>query len=105
MAPGGGDGIPIDTDDMIAATPDVPPTHTPAPTGRQRLRTDPGLLRPGAGDVVLGDTRDAEIDALQHRISQLEALVERDEEVLRKVLSLLVEKGIATREEILERLR
>ena len=49
--------------------------------------------------------RDAEIDALQDRLSRLEALIERDEEVLRKLLALLVEKDIATREEILERLR
>ena len=49
--------------------------------------------------------RDAEIDALQDRLSRLEALVERDEEVLRKLLALLVEKDIATRDEILERLR
>jgi type IV pilus assembly protein PilB len=47
----------------------------------------------------------AEVRALQERISRLEALVARDEEVLRKLLGLLVEKGIATREEILERLR
>jgi hypothetical protein len=50
-------------------------------------------------------SRDAEIDALQDRISKLEALVERDEEVLRKLLALLVEKGVASREEILERIR
>lgn len=49
--------------------------------------------------------RDAEIDALQERISKLEALIERDEEVLRKLLALLVEKGVATREEILERIK
>jgi type IV pilus assembly protein PilB len=49
--------------------------------------------------------RDAEIDALQERISTLEALVARDEDVLRKLLSLLVEKGVATREEILEAIR
>lgn len=49
--------------------------------------------------------RDAEIQALQSRISTLEALVSRDEGVLRKLLGLLVEKGVATREEILERLR
>jgi type IV pilus assembly protein PilB len=48
--------------------------------------------------------RDAEIDALQHRISELEALVARDEEVLRKLLALLVEKGVATRDEIMQRL-
>jgi hypothetical protein len=50
-------------------------------------------------------TRDAEIDALQNRISRLEALIARDEEVLRKLLALLVEKGVATREEILERIK
>jgi hypothetical protein len=49
-------------------------------------------------------SRDREIDALQERISMLEAVVERDEQVLRKLLSLLIEKGIATREEIIERL-
>lgn len=53
----------------------------------------------------LGDHgRDAEIDALQDRISRLEALVERDEEVLRKLLALLVDKGLATRDEIVARL-
>ena len=51
-----------------------------------------------------GHTRDDEIDALQARISRLEALVERDEAVLRKLLALLVDKGVATREEIVERL-
>ena len=49
--------------------------------------------------------RDAEIAALQQRVSRLEALMARDENVLRKVLSLLVEKGVATREEIVERLK
>lgn len=49
--------------------------------------------------------RDAEITALQDRISRLEALVERDESVLRTLLALLVEKGVATRDEILERLK
>src|SRR5207237_793488 len=51
------------------------------------------------------NNRDAEIASLQDRISKLEALIQRDEDVLRKVLALLVEKGVATREEILERLR
>jgi hypothetical protein len=49
--------------------------------------------------------RDKEIVSLQERISKLEALVTRDEDVLRKVLGLMVEKGIATREEILERIK
>jgi len=51
------------------------------------------------------DTRAAEIRVLQERISTLEALVSRDEDVLRKVLGLLVEKGLTTREEIYERIK
>jgi len=49
--------------------------------------------------------RDAEIQALQQRVSRLEALVQRDEAVLRKVLALLVDKGVASRDEIVERLK
>ena len=63
---------------------------------------------PAAVDLSLPQparNRDAEIAALQDRLSKLEALVARDEDVLRKVLALLVEKGVATREEIVERLR
>jgi len=49
--------------------------------------------------------RDSEIDALQGRVARLEAMVARDEEVLRKLLGLLVAKGVATRDEILEAIR
>ncbi len=49
--------------------------------------------------------RDSEIRALQDRISTIEALVTRDEDVIRKLLGLLVDKGIASREEILERIK
>lgn len=59
----------------------------------------------GSGQIPRIGERDREIQALQDRISQLEALVSRDEDVLRKVLGLLVEKGVATREEILDRLK
>jgi type IV pilus assembly protein PilB len=52
-----------------------------------------------------GHERDAEIRSLQERISRLEALLTRDEDVLRKLLGLLVDKGVATREEILERIK
>lgn len=61
-----------------------------------------GLNQPAAAPAEL---QAAEIRALQERISVLEALVARDEDVLRKLLALLVEKGLATREEILERIR
>ncbi len=70
----------------------------------------PSSSGPGVGSIATGaslrtdDDRDAEIQALQTRISRLEALVARDEDVLRKVLALLVDKGLATRDEIVERL-
>jgi hypothetical protein len=64
-----------------------------------------------AGQFGLADlaARESEseksIAELRDRVAQLEALVARDEDVLRKLLTFLVQKGIATREEILERLK
>lgn len=99
---------------------DVMDAPAPIPTGirdafpRQKPRQTSASLAPpppiaGAPASLGGppplSTRDAEIDALQDRISRLEALVARDEEVLRKLLALLVEKQVATREEILERIK
>ena len=55
-------------------------------------------------DAARAEHREREIIALQERISTLESLVDRDENVIRKLLGLLVDKGIATREEILERI-
>lgn len=49
--------------------------------------------------------RTSEILALQARVQRLEALVSRDEDVLRKLMSLMIEKGLVTREEILERIK
>jgi hypothetical protein len=48
------------------------------------------------------DPRGAEIEALQLRLQALEALVTRDENVIRKLMGLLVQKGVASREEMLE---
>jgi len=62
-----------------------PPRHSP--------ETSPGTIR------------DAEVATLQARIQKLEQLVERDENVLRKLLVMLIEKGVCTREEILERIK
>ena len=50
-------------------------------------------------------TYEKEIVALQQRVTQLEALVARDEDVLRKLMGLLIAKGVCTREEILERIK
>jgi type II secretory ATPase GspE/PulE/Tfp pilus assembly ATPase PilB-like protein len=46
--------------------------------------------------------RNAEVLALQQRISKLEGLVARDENVIRKLMGLLIAKGVASREEVLE---
>lgn len=78
------------------------PAPAPQPAQADGLRMYPARTAPPL--LSGGQLRDAEIDALQARLQQLEALVARDEEVLRKLLSLLIEKGVATREEILERL-
>jgi len=48
---------------------------------------------------------DAAIVNLQERIAVLENLVQRDEDVIRKLLGLLIHKGVATREEILESIK
>ncbi len=47
----------------------------------------------------------AAIVNLQERIAALEALVQRDEDVIRKLMGLLVQKGVATREEILNSIK
>lgn len=46
-----------------------------------------------------------EIVNLQERIARLESLLARDEDVIRKLMALLIEKGVATRDEIVERLK
>ena len=92
---------------------DVDPSRTSRPMEVIRSGTQPppiGGTVSTIGGVNLppparAGGRDAEILALQERISKLEALVQRDEDVLRKLLALLVEKGVATRDEILERIR
>lgn len=77
------------------------PAATPAPAAAPRR---PQPLAEPPPPVSLPPSRDDEIDALQQRISKLEALVARDENVLRKLLALLIDKGLATRDEIIERL-
>lgn len=56
-------------------------------------------------DSTRAEMREAEIAALQRRLSTLESLVARDENVIRKLLGLLVTKGVASREEILEAIK
>ena len=107
-----GIGIAFDSPDMLEL-------HNPPPPERPRRATQqpPNVTNNELGNELRGypqrtapptlsgsQPRDAEIDALQNRISRLEALVARDEEVLRKLLALLIDKGVASRDEIMERL-
>jgi type IV pilus assembly protein PilB len=92
----------IELDASISGTgyvvePATPGIASQEPQMRDGLRT----FRPPTAST---SPRDREIDALQARLSALESLVQRDEAVLRKLLALLIDKGIATREEIIERL-
>ena len=64
----------------------------------------PDIVQEAPRRFPRGETR-SEIDVLQERLSHLESMVARDEEVLRKVLALLVSKGVASRDEILEAIR
>jgi hypothetical protein len=97
-------------DEVVPPPPVTPPARTTTTTGKYKAMSPGPDTPPGQRPVprhqygLANASRDQEIRALQERISQLEALVSRDEDVLRKVLGLLVDKGIATREEILERL-
>lgn len=94
--------LPVVSDDAIGR----PKTMAPTPQQiKQQTQVDAALKRASSGHTGEIDERDIEIRALQERISKLEALLSRDEDVLRKLLGLLVEKGVASREEILERIK
>lgn len=93
-AVGGDPSVPHNTrmlDDSMGQAPAA--ARAPA---RTTSTPPPAAINPGE--------RDREIAALQTRVQHLEALVARDEDVLRKLLGLLIEKGLATREEVLERI-
>jgi hypothetical protein len=79
----------------------APPATPPAGTATTR-RAD----RFGLAELAERESQSERMIAtLIQRIERLESLVARDEDVLRKLLTLLVQKGLATREEILERIK
>ncbi|MBA3453948.1 MAG: hypothetical protein H0T42_12710 [Deltaproteobacteria bacterium] len=92
--------IPFDRPDTIA----LDERTAAPPRNRDGLRQFRQTIAPPPVTAPAEVQRDAEIASLQHRISKLEAIAARDEEVLRKLLGLLVDKGLATRDEIMERL-
>ncbi len=75
----------------------------PAPPPRPPM----GMASDGgshSGPRVVGPSF-ADLAALQERVASLEALVRRDEDVIKRLLALLIEKGVATRDEIIARLK
>lgn len=102
----------IDQDPNAAAvipmgtSPNAAAAATAGALARDGLRPYPrnqGTIAPPIAQSTA--ERDAEIQALQVRLSKLEALVTRDEDVIRKLMSLMIEKGLVSREDILERLK
>lgn len=86
----------------------APPPPNPAETRPQTAqgvtRTD--LIPPaGQSQPMARVPTMAEIAALHERIANLEALLRRDEDVLKKLMALLIEKGVATRDELIAKLK
>src|SRR5262249_38175976 len=77
------------------------------PTRDPLLGADPEQIAQAyARTAALEETGGSgEIAQLKARIEQLEALLARDEDVLRKLLAILIQKGICTRQEILEHIK
>ena len=73
----------------------------PAPPPRPPLGAPPD---PGSQTGPRGPSF-ADLAALQERVASLEALIRRDEDVLKKLMGLLIEKGVATRDELIARLK
>lgn len=96
-----------------SASRSVPVANPPSTQSRERFPAPPPPARTGAAStapppVATPAARGpsfADVAELQERIASLEALVRRDEDVLKKLMALLIEKGVATRDEILARLR
>ena len=106
MVGGTGPSIAISTEPMdqlelerdIASSPAIRPHNNTASQRRaQQFELSDIAAKEAEHEKVIG--------ILRERIDRLEALIARDEDVLRKLLGLLVAKGLATREEIMERLK
>jgi hypothetical protein len=82
---------------MAASAPAAAPKPAEAPVAKPT--PPPGQPASPGAELV------KEVRALQARMQHVEALVGRDEDVLRHLLALFIEKGLVTREEILERIK
>lgn len=64
-------------------------------------RSAPDLSLPSLADP----NDDLEIESLRSELKEVRAMLQRDELVLRKLMSLIVQKGVCTREELVARLQ
>lgn len=80
-----------------AAAPDAPAASSPAAPPEA---PDPA----GGGQQLTAASRDALLLQLHNIVQQLRAHLERDEKVLRKLMALIVEKGLCTREELIAKI-
>lgn len=64
--------------------------------------TAPGAAVPSANGA---DEREREMRALQRRVQILEGLLQRDEDVIRQLCLLLIEKNLVSRDEVQQRLQ
>jgi hypothetical protein len=74
---------------------------------RESQGVSEAAMRRSAGfDNLIGETSSigdepSETKLLERRLAHLEALVARDEDVLRKLIAFIIDKGVCTRDEIL----
>jgi Type II secretion system (T2SS), protein E, N-terminal domain len=100
-ASGAADNMPLNTRLIDSFVGPLPAAATaPAPT------TDVRRDRELVAELAARDLeRGRELTELRARVTELEALLARDEDVLRKLLALVTEKGLVTREELRERMK
>jgi len=82
-----------------AATMPPASSRCPSPGAAPRARRGRGRRPPGTARARGASPRGAapRDHGLQQRVQQLEALVARDEDVIRKLMGLLIQKGLCTR--------
>lgn len=73
-------------------------THVTRPSSA-RIASSPAMALPAGADE-----REREFRALQRRVQTLEGLLQRDEDVIRQLCLLLIEKDLVSRDEITKRL-
>jgi type IV pilus assembly protein PilB len=80
--------------------PDLPPQPESPPEPPRRMKRAPTEERP----PLASSARDQLLMQLHETVRQLVANLERDEKVLRKLMMLLVEKGVCTRAELVAKI-